>query len=204
MSYQSNPTSSSSIRSVTERSQGSESESEQKRLSRQSTKKHQLQEQSQVTQVLRKQLKAERQLILALEEAVTDLEAHVKELLSECQHWKQKSAQLQTKVDDYKENAFTALQPHFCPVAILATFLKRRLPVPTIGCFVTPLYIGIALPLIPSATLSDVQQRYQLKTLVGEPDTANADITGPKIRREVAGASFLIGRVVNDEIIVRI
>lgn len=99
---QSNPTSSSSIRSVTERSQGSESESEQKRLSRQSTKKHQLQEQSQVTQVLRKQLKAERQLILALEEAVTDLEAHVKELLSECQHWKQKSAQLQTKVDDYK------------------------------------------------------------------------------------------------------
>ncbi|KAF5551363.1 kinesin [Fusarium mexicanum] len=70
--------------------------------SRQAAKEHLSQDQAQMTQVLRKQLKAERQLILASEEAVTDLEAHVKELLAECRHWKQQSTKLQTKVDEYK------------------------------------------------------------------------------------------------------
>ncbi|KAF5248258.1 hypothetical protein FANTH_6051 [Fusarium anthophilum] len=81
---------------------GYKSESEQKHKSRQAAKEHLSQDQAQVTQVLRKQLKAERQLISALEEAVTDLEAHVKELLAECRHWKQQSTKLQTKVDEYK------------------------------------------------------------------------------------------------------
>ncbi|KAF5554457.1 kinesin [Fusarium napiforme] len=209
LSYQSNPTSSSSIRSANERSQDYESESEQKRLSQQSAKKHQLQEQTQVTQVLRKQLKAERQLILALEEAVTDLEAHVKELLSECQHWKQKSAQLQTKVDECKD--------------------RHNAPVDTIGYASCT---GITPALIHSATLTDVRfasRAIKLKRLVGAPDTDNTDIAGTKDRlfcsvrvggrdtakpnsqlvdslgdRERTSASVVIVRAVNDEFIVRI
>ncbi|SCV48815.1 uncharacterized protein FFB14_10547 [Fusarium fujikuroi] len=102
LSYQSIPSSSTSIRSESRRSQNYRSESEPKRISREAAKECLPQDESHVTQVLRKQLQAERELILALEEAVTDLEANVKELLSECDHWKQQSTQLQTKVDEYK------------------------------------------------------------------------------------------------------
>ncbi|KAF5624659.1 uncharacterized protein FTJAE_10252 [Fusarium tjaetaba] len=179
LSYQSNPTSSSSIRSANERSQGYESESEQKRLSHQSAKKHQLQEQSQVTQVLRKQLKAERQLILALEEAVTDLEAHVKELLSECQHWKQKSAQLQTKVDECKVR-----------FASRAIKLKRLVRAPDTA----------------NTDIASIKDRFSCSVRVRGRDTAkpNPQLIDSPADRERTSASVLVGRAVNDEFIVRI
>ncbi|CVL03465.1 uncharacterized protein FMAN_15180 [Fusarium mangiferae] len=102
-SYQSSPSSSTSVRSDNRRSEGYKSESEQKHKSYQGAKERLPQDEAQVNQVLRKQLQAERELILALEEAVTDLQANVKELLSECDHWKQQSTQLQIRVDEYKD-----------------------------------------------------------------------------------------------------